>query len=118
MRTMHRPLLIVHDLCTALLQGYYRGVNTSTPRIYFTVTGSSAFASQFAYRTYLLPGSRPSAVPCHPLASSCSVADLEAVDNITVTGVLYYHSPLFAHLVYMCSIRLQRNIPSYCSRGL
>ncbi|WIA29687.1 hypothetical protein OEZ86_012169 [Tetradesmus obliquus] len=67
--------------------GYYRGVNNSTPRVYLTVAGASAFSSQFVFHTFLLPGSRPAAVPCHPLASSCSVAELEAVNNITVTGM-------------------------------
>ncbi|WIA09604.1 hypothetical protein OEZ85_008996 [Tetradesmus obliquus] len=67
--------------------GYYRGMNSSTPRMHLTVSGASAFSSQFVYHTFLLPGSRPAAVPCHPLASSCSVAELEAVNNITVTGM-------------------------------
>lgn len=67
------------------LQGYYRGLNTSTPLLYFTVSGSSGFPSAFNFSTYLLPGSRPS-VPCHPLASTCSLADQESVDSVTVTG--------------------------------
>jgi hypothetical protein len=72
------------------LQGYYRGLNTSTaPRLMFKLTGASAFPTQFAFSTYLLPGSRPSLLPCHPLAPSCSVADQEAVDNVTVSGSRY-----------------------------
>eukprot|EP00879_Flechtneria_rotunda_P012013 GHRR01012547.1.p1 GENE.GHRR01012547.1~~GHRR01012547.1.p1 ORF type:complete len:454 (+),score=130.30 GHRR01012547.1:226-1587(+) len=66
--------------------GYYRGVNFSIPLLYFTVSGTSGFPSGFSYTTYLLSGSRPSSVPCHPLAASCSLADVEAVSNITIFG--------------------------------
>lgn len=81
--------------CTAvwrlwLVQGYYRGLNSSAaPKLMFKMTGASAFPTQFAFSTYLLHGSRPSLQPCHPLAPSCSAADQEAVDNITLSGSRY-----------------------------
>jgi len=73
-------------------QGYYRGVATAPPMIYFNITGNSTFPSEFAFSTYLLPGSRPPPLPCQPVAASCSVADLEAVDNSTVTGDSCQHA--------------------------
>eukprot|EP00775_Hariotina_reticulata_P011082 gene11082-11238_t len=66
--------------------GYYRGVATAPLMLHFNITGNSTFPSEFAFSTFLLPGSRPPALPCQPVAASCSVADLEAVDNSTVTG--------------------------------
>lgn len=72
------------------LQGFYRGMNGSrAPRLDFTMNGSSAFPVEFAFTTFLLPGSRPALLPCHPLAPSCSVADQEAVDNVTISGSRY-----------------------------
>eukprot|EP00878_Enallax_costatus_P017357 GHUV01018230.1.p1 GENE.GHUV01018230.1~~GHUV01018230.1.p1 ORF type:complete len:508 (+),score=150.90 GHUV01018230.1:142-1665(+) len=69
--------------------GYYRGTNSSSaPLLYLTVSGTSAFLSQFNYTTYLLPGSRPY-VPCHPLASTCSVAEVESVASVKVSGIRY-----------------------------
>jgi hypothetical protein len=80
-------LLLLPSLLLSLLQAYYRGLNSSSiPQLTLTVTGSSAFPSEFAFSTFLLPGSRPSPLPCHPLAPSCSVADQEAVENVTVTA--------------------------------
>lgn len=71
------------------MQGYYRGINNRSNAVLdLTVSGTSAFPSQFNYSTYLLPGSRPS-VPCHPLASTCSVADIESVASVTVSGFRY-----------------------------
>lgn len=72
------------------VQGFYRGSNGSiSPRITFNLTGASAFPSEFAFTTFLLRGSRPELLPCHPLAPSCSVADQEAVDNVTLSGSRY-----------------------------
>lgn len=85
----HQLLKLSYCCCPGPLcmQGYYRGLNgSSAPRVLFNMTGSSAFPTSFAFSTFLLPGSRPSLVPCHPLAPSCSVADQEAVDNVTISG--------------------------------
>lgn len=72
----------------AVPQGYYRGANGSAaPELHFTLQGpASAFPATFDFQTFLLPGSRPAADTCHPLAPTCSLAALEAVRNATLSG--------------------------------